>query len=117
MGHTERVVDAAAREDVLGDWPFDTGDPRALIKLRPTPRSAGMPAPAKRAAAREIELAVDIPDPDRTRGKRILVYDDLCTTGSQLNSLAEVLVGKGGASVVEAVVLARAPWRSDRELG
>jgi predicted amidophosphoribosyltransferase len=111
FGHTERVIDAAATEDVLGEWPFDVNDPPALLKTAPTERSARNTAPAKRAAAAQLREVLVIPDRARVDGRHLLVYDDVCTTGSQLNAVAECLVDDGGARSVEAVVLARAPWR------
>jgi len=109
-GHTERVIEAAATEDVLGEWPFDITDPRAIVKARATPKSAGSRAATKRAAAAELRDSLAIPDRRRVDGKRILVYDDVCTTGSQLDTVAAVLINEGGAKEVEGIVLARAPW-------
>jgi len=43
--------------------------------------------------------------------KTVLLIDDICTTGTQLNAVAECLLDQGGAARVEGVVLARAPWR------
>jgi predicted amidophosphoribosyltransferase len=111
FAHTEVVIDAAAREDVLRRWPFDVSTPRALVKIRTTSASASATATAKRTAARELRAALRIPDPSRTAGRRILVYDDVCTTASQLDAVAECLIEDGGATRVEALVLARAPWR------
>ncbi len=111
FGHTELVLDVAEREDVLERWPFDVQTSRAIVKTRATTRSARNTAPAKRAAAQELRNALSIPDPSRIRGRRILVYDDVCTTGSQLDAVAACLLDEGGATGVEAVVLARAPWR------
>ncbi len=111
LGHTERVLDAAAAEDVLSHWPFDVSDPPAVVKTAATEKSARNSAPAKRAAAAALRQALVIPDRTRTEGKRILVYDDVCTTGSQLDVVAECLIDDGGAASVDAVVLARAPWR------
>jgi predicted amidophosphoribosyltransferase len=113
VAHTERVIDAAADEDPLGTWPWDTAMPRALIKAGPTPPSGGAGAtyPAKRAAADALLDQVAIPDPSRIAGRRILVYDDICTTGLQLDRVARVLKHTGGATTVEALVLARAPWQ------
>jgi len=109
-GHTERVIEAAATDDVLGEWPFDITDPRAIVKARATPKSAGSRAPTKRAAAAELRDSLAIPDRRRVDGKRILVYDDVCTTGSQLDTVAAVLINEGSAKEVEGIVLARAPW-------
>jgi predicted amidophosphoribosyltransferase len=52
-----------------------------------------------------------IPDPARTEGRDVLVFDDVCTTGYQLNAVADCLLDQGQATRVRAVVLARAPWR------
>jgi predicted amidophosphoribosyltransferase len=111
FGHTEAVLEAAAQEDVLGRWPFDLMTPRAVVKVHPTAPSASATAKAKRAAARELRAALAIPDPSRTAGRHVLVYDDVCTTGSQLDAVADCLRDEGHASHVEALVLARAPWR------
>lgn len=110
-GHTERVLDAAAQEDVIARWNFDVASPRVVIKTRATTKSARNTAPAKRTAARELHAALTITDRSPVAGKRILVYDDVCTTGSQLNAVAACLLDNGGAAEVRAVVLARAPWR------
>lgn len=110
-GHTERVLEAAEREDTIGWWNFDVATPRALIKTSATEKSAANTAPAKRKAAQQLRGALNIPDLSRVEGKRVLVYDDVCTTGSQLNTVAACLMDDGGASQVRAVVLARAPWR------
>jgi predicted amidophosphoribosyltransferase len=111
FAHAETVLDVAAREDIMRRWPFDLGNPRAIVKTHATARSAAATAKAKRAAARELRLALSIPDPSRTAQRRILVYDDICTTASQLDAVAECLLDDGGAARVEALVLARAPWR------
>ena len=111
FGHTEVVLEAASREDVQRRWHFDLADPRAVVKTRATAVSASATAKAKRAVASELRSALLIPDPSRTRGRRILVYDDICTTASQLDSVADCLFREGRAAHVEALVLARAPWR------
>jgi predicted amidophosphoribosyltransferase len=111
FAHTEAVLAAAEREDSLGRWPFDVGSPRIIVKTGPTTKSAASTAPAKRAAARELRRALQVTDPARTVGKRILLYDDVCTTGSQLAAVAAVLIDQGSAASVEGIVLARAPWR------
>jgi predicted amidophosphoribosyltransferase len=111
--HTEQVLEAAAKEDKGGRWPFDIADPRAIIKTQTTVRSAASTAKAKRAAAAALRAALRVPDTSATARKRILVYDDVCTTASQLDAVAACLLDEGGASHVEALVLARAPWRRD----
>lgn len=111
FAHTELVLEDAAREDVLRQWPIDAAIPHALIKTRATPKSAANSAAAKRAVAQELREALLLPERSRTEGRRILVYDDVATTGYQLNAVAGCLLDEGGATHVEALVLARAPWR------
>jgi predicted amidophosphoribosyltransferase len=111
VGHTERILRAAEREDALRRWPFDAENPAVLVKMWETPKSAGNSAAAKRAAAEELRRALAITDRSRVVGRRVLVYDDICTTGSQLDAVAGHLMDQGGARTVSAVVLARAKWR------
>jgi predicted amidophosphoribosyltransferase len=110
-GPTERILQVAEREDAFGRWPFDTRDPAVLVKLWETPKSAGQSAAAKRAAAEQLRQALHITNESLIADRRVLVYDDVCTTGSQLNAIAGHLLDEGGARSVSAVVLARAPWR------
>lgn len=110
FGHTEQVITAADREDVLGVWPFDVHDPRALVKTRRTTRSAHTPLTSKVEAAKEHRAAIVVPDRARIEGRHILLYDDVCTSAHQLDEVAGLLVDECGATSVEAVVLTRAPW-------
>jgi predicted amidophosphoribosyltransferase len=117
FAHTEAVLRAAAAADGAARWPFDTSVPAAIIKTRPTLRSADGQAWSKRASGSELRDAVCVPDPSRTRGAFILVFDDICTTGGQLDAIASCLLDEGRAARVEGVVLARAPWRNREEHG
>lgn len=110
-GHVERILGSAAKEDLLETWPFDLTDPPAIAKTGPTEKSAGRTATAKRKAGQELRALLRIPDPGRVAGRNILVFDDVCTTGSQLNAVAASLLDEGGATRVRGLVLARAPWR------
>jgi predicted amidophosphoribosyltransferase len=116
FAHTEAVVESAAREvggrsGPLPTWNFDTGTPRAVVKTMATLRSADTEAWYKHASALELRDALVVPDPGRTAGRYVLVYDDICTTGGQLDSVAACLIDDGRAARVDGVVLARAPWR------
>lgn len=111
FGHAEAVLAAGAAADTAGRWRFDASLPAAIIKTKSTLKSADAQAWSKRATGYELRGALKVPDRRRTAGKFILVYDDICTTGTQLNAVAECLLDQGGAARVEAVVLARAPWR------
>jgi predicted amidophosphoribosyltransferase len=110
-GHVEAILRSAAREDLLDVWPFDITEPPTIVKTDTTQKSAGRTAAAKRTAARELGAVLRIPDPCRTTGRHILVFDDVCTTGSQLNAVAACLLDQGKAAEVHGLVLARAPWR------
>jgi predicted amidophosphoribosyltransferase len=111
LGHIEKIIAAASIEDYEGRWRFDTGGRPAIIKTRPTEKSAGQSAVAKRAVADALRAALAIPDPARTQGRYILVFDDVCTTGRQLNAVADCLLAEGRAGRVRGLVLARAHWR------
>jgi predicted amidophosphoribosyltransferase len=109
FAHTEAVIEAAAGES--GAWNFDTTRSPVVIKTAATSRSAAAAAWSKQASAAELRDALCVTEPSRTTGRRVLLYDDICTTGAQLNALAGCLLDQGRARQVDAVVLARAPWR------
>jgi predicted amidophosphoribosyltransferase len=109
FAHTEEVLSAAAEADGGERWPFD---PTAIIKTRSTLKSADGQAWSKRVSGNDLRDALLVPDPARTAGQFVLVYDDVCTTGTQLDAVAAVLLDQGRAARVEAVVLARALWRN-----
>ena len=111
FAHAEVILAAAARADARRSWPFDVLSPAAVVKSRPTLKSADAQAWAKRVTGNELRSALRVPDPARTAGQHILVFDDVCTTGKQLDAVAGCLLDQGGAARVEGVVLARAPWR------
>jgi predicted amidophosphoribosyltransferase len=110
-GHIEAIIRAAARADSGSRWPFDVRVPAAVIKTEATGQSAGRSFAEKRIVAAALREVLEIPDPARTAGRRILVFDDVCTTGRQLEAVADCLVQEGRAAGVRALVLARAPWR------
>ncbi len=109
--HTEAVLAAAAEADAGNRWPFDTATPAAIIKTQATLKSADGQAWYKRVSGNELRDALHVPLPGRTAGRYVLVYDDVCTTGTQLDAVAGCLLDQGGAARVEAIVLARALWR------
>jgi predicted amidophosphoribosyltransferase len=111
FAHAEAVLAAAARADARKRWPFDALSPAAIVKTRPTLKSADSQAWSKRATGNELRSALRVPDPARTAGQFILVFDDIATTGGQLDAVAACLLDQGGAARVEGIVLARAPWR------
>lgn len=107
--HTEAVIDSAAVQDVRGLWPFDQEEPRAIVATGPRTQSAGGSLADKQAAAVELAPLLLVPDPARVIGKRVLVYDDVLTSGETLNAIAGAL-RHAGAAEVSGVVLARQTW-------
>jgi predicted amidophosphoribosyltransferase len=108
FAHTEAVLAAAADADAASRWPFD---PAAIVKTRSTLKSADGQAWSKRVSGNELRDALLVRDPARTAGQFVLIYDDVATTGTQLDAVAACLLDEGGAARVEGIVLARALWR------
>ena len=109
--HTTRVIRLAAAIDLEGRWPFDSDQDPAITKRTPTEQSARQALKAKEEAAKEHAEALKLNHPDRIKGKRVVVYDDICTTGYQLNEVARRLKKEWGAIKVYGIVLGRQPWR------
>jgi predicted amidophosphoribosyltransferase len=96
------VLDAAAR--VGPEWPFAPG---LIDKARPTGRFLGIsPAARREIAEGELRCALSVPEPERVRGRRVLVFDDVYSEGYSLREMARVLLA-AGAVEVSGLVLAR----------
>ncbi len=78
--------------------------PRAMRKVRPTRSLTGRGQSARRAALAGVFRA----DPLQVAGRRVLVVDDVVTTGATLHEAARSLAAAGAARVA-ALVLARTP--------
>jgi ComF family protein len=85
-------------------------DPFALVRSRATP-SQGAMASAK-ARRRNVLGAFKVPDPGRVRGKRVLLLDDVLTTGATAEACARALK-RAGAARVHVLALARVVKASD----
>ncbi|MGC1184368.1 MAG: ComF family protein [Candidatus Dormiibacterota bacterium] len=111
--HTRRVLEKAAAEAPPGkSWPFDLATPPAIIKTGPTEPLTGKTYQQRRDIAEgPFRDALLVPDPGRTRGLTILVYDDVFTDGRTLDEVARSLRLQGGAQAVCGVTLCRQPWR------
>lgn len=107
LGHTAEILRSARAEDVNQTWPIV--DPATPLLSLPTqvPQSRGQYLSDKqrigtqRARVINVNWSVD--------GAKILIVDDVMTTGSQLDGLARRLRNEGAADV-EGLVIAREPW-------
>jgi len=85
-------------------------DPRVLVKSRPTPSQGAMRS--AKARRRNVQRAFQVPYPARVAGKRILLLDDVLTTGATVEACARALK-RAGASRVHVLALARVVKASD----
>lgn len=76
--------------------------PRALVRMRPTPPQASLDRAAR---AGNVADAFMCPRPEKVRGRRVLLVDDVRTTGATLASCVDVLC-RAGARDVRTLVLA-----------
>lgn len=70
--------------------------PRGLRRQRVTPPQHRLPAAVRR---HNLRGAFVVPRPADVRGRRILVIDDVTTTGATLHAAVEALVAAGAAQV------------------
>jgi ComF family protein len=98
-GYNQSELLVNALQDKLG-W---QGDSLALRRTKPTQPQIGLSANERRANVRGAFEA------DRTivKGKKILLVDDVCTTGATLSEAAQVLLREGSESIT-AYCLTRA---------
>ncbi len=79
-------------------------DEKALIRVRHTPSQMRLDAEARR---QNVMGAFHCPG-EQIAGRRVLVVDDVCTTGATLAACADALRASG-ATTVQALTLARTP--------
>ncbi len=69
---------------------------RGLVRTRPTPTQTLLTASAR---ADNVRNAFRVPNPKWVEGRRILLVDDVMTTGSTVNECSRVLKAAGAARV------------------
>jgi ComF family protein len=79
-------------------------DKHVLVRNRWTDPQTGL---GRKKRILNIKNAFNITDPKKVAGKRILLVDDVYTTGTTVNECAKVLL-KSGAQYVDVLTLARA---------
>ncbi len=80
---------------------WDTAPEPMLRKTRDNPPQSGLDAAARRGNVRGVYEAAR---PERIEGRRVLLVDDIVTTGSTLTECVRVLTAAGAKSVVCACV-------------
>jgi predicted amidophosphoribosyltransferase len=110
--HVQEILVAADREQeyrgLVAAWPIDLADPQAIVKTADTPTMVGLNRGGRQLAAeQDLRHALHVPDPRRTRGKLIAVFDDVFTGGWTLREVARALRTQGGARSVVGITLAR----------
>lgn len=73
-----------------------------LRKIRHNRAQSSITSPTRRAE--NVKDAYAVPHPERVRGRRFLLIDDVCTTGSTIAAAADALMAAGAAQVVCAAL-------------
>ena len=76
----------------------------AVVKVKTTPPMKNIEFPAERATMLQDAFRGE---PDKTRGKRILLLDDLFEYGSTVGAVTNVLLTEGEAATVYMLTLTR----------
>ncbi|WP_073837794.1 ComF family protein [Micromonospora sp. CB01531] len=110
--HAKFVIQQAKDQDEAG-LPFVVDLP-LVVKTRTTTRMRNTSgAEGRRMVSEQLFQSLAVPDPGRVRNKRIMVYDDVFTSGNTLNAVARRLKA-AGASEVFGLTLARQVWSGGR---
>ncbi|MBW3706064.1 ComF family protein [Streptomyces griseus] len=106
--HIEVMMKSAYAEDNRGRWPIADPDSPVLIKKYETDKSAGKGWSAKMDIARQHAAALQLRQ--SVEGQRILLVDDVFTTGATFHTVGKRLITEWGATEVRGLVLARVPF-------
>lgn len=106
--HTGLVLESAQRQ-APGRWPIALG---VLARTRPAPALKDCRGWRRRLelARTELRAALTVCEPARVRGRSVLIFDDVLTTGATCGEVARALT-LAGAEQVGAIVLARQTLR------
>jgi len=96
---------AALLANALGKTTGKAVIPDALVRVKATPVQGGLDRAARR---KNVARAFEVRNPRAIEGKRILLIDDVLTTGATASACARTLLSAGAASV-SALVIARVP--------
>ncbi|MCX4666551.1 ComF family protein [Streptomyces sp. NBC_01381] len=112
LQHIETIMESAYTEDTLDQWPIADPDSPVLTKKYETKKSAsgGAQWADKLQAAEEHAKALRFHR--SVEGKRILLIDDVFTTGATFHTVGKRLIAEGKATEVRGLVLARVPFGS-----
>ena len=96
---------AALLANALGRLAGKPVAPDALVRTKRTPSQGGLDRKERR---RNVAKAFRVQRPDSIAGKRVLLIDDVLTTGATANACATSL-HHAGAAAVDLLVVARVP--------
>ncbi|THA29000.1 phosphoribosyltransferase [Streptomyces sp. A1277] len=100
------MMKSAYSEDVRGRWPIANPSSPVLTKKHETDKSAGEKWSAKMDVARQhaaLQLRQSV------EGQRVLLMDDIFTTGATFHTVGKCLIAEWGATEVRGLVLAASP--------
>ncbi len=86
--------------------------PSALVRVRATP-SQGHLSPAERK--KNVRGAFKVRAPEKIKGKKILLIDDVLTTGATANECAKVLLKVGAKEVSLLTLASTVPNRKNKD--
>jgi ComF family protein len=94
--------------ELIGNWlSRSTGIPmitHSLVKVVNTPPQVGL---SYQERLRNVRGHFDVPEPSRIAGKRILLIDDVFTTGATVTESSRMLLRKGKVDYVDVFTLLR----------
>lgn len=106
-GYDQGALLAEAMGKALGQMPV-----AVLEKSRDNTRQSTLTDPKLRE--KNVKGVYCVPEPERIQGRRILLIDDVVTTGATMEEAARTLL-KAGATAVVAAALARPPEKHTKE--